>query len=195
MAHGEVYVGLATRRCIEGTFHQMLFHGGTGSLGIVVEQKHALRQLPIVQSLLKEHVGNDLLVLSFLNEIFDGFSFILPAYGIERIVEGKMLDVLKILLFKGRGGRVVVCIEKCEHILEHSAGSTTCRNKLHDFVSLLLIFIPDVDIDFFVVLIGCHDSIFDTCGSLQSEEWKSGLKLAQLCLNLLFGNAFLGNLL
>ena len=120
MAHGEVDIGLVVGGGIERTLDEVLLHRCACALGIVVEKEHALGQLSVVESLLEEHVGHHLLILAFLDEVFDALALVLTANGVERIVEGKLLDVAEILLFKWGSGGVVVGIKECKHILEHA---------------------------------------------------------------------------
>ena len=115
-----MYVGLAVGGSIECTLYQVFLHRRTGTFGILMEQEHTLGQLTVVQALLEEHVGHHLLILSFLDKVLDALSLVLTADGVERIVEGKLLDVVEVLLLEGRGGHVVVGIKEGKHILEHT---------------------------------------------------------------------------
>ena len=173
----------------------MLFHRCAGTISVAVEKEQSLRELSVVQSFLEEHVLDDFLVLSVLNEILNGLSFVFAAGGVECVVEGEILQSVKELLLEGRRWRVVVGIYKGKHILEHARGSTRSGYELHDFVSLRLVLVPRLDVSLLVVLAGGDDTVFDTGSGFQSQEWESRFELAELLLDLLFTDTLLGNLL
>ena len=122
--NGEMHVGLAISGSIECTFDQVFLHRSTRTLRIVVEQEQALRQLTIVQSFSLQHVGSNSLEVTLLNQRLDALAIVLLANSIQLTIEGKLVDIVKILLLKVRCGFVVIGIHESEHILEHTACCT-----------------------------------------------------------------------
>ena len=173
-----MYVSLAIRSGIEGTLYQVFLHRCASTLWIVVEQKQALRQLSIVQTLGFEHVGCNGLVITFSNERLDALAVVLLAGSIEFGIEGELLDVIKILLLKVGGWHVVVGIDKGKHILEHAAGGTRCGYELHHLLALGLILLPSLYILFALSLRGSHDTFANGCCCFQLKEGETCFELA-----------------
>ena len=195
VAHGEVHVGLAVAGSIERTLHEMLLHRRAGTLGILVEEQHALRQLTVVQAFLVQHVGHHSLVVALSHQLLHALAVIGLALLVQRPEESEVLDAVEVFLLKVGGRHVIVGIQEAEHILEHAAGSTRSGHELHDFAPLGLIGIPGIDILFPLCLVGSHDTMADAGGSLQAEERETCFKLFQLNVNLLRGDTLLGDLL
>ena len=195
VADGEVHVGLAIAGSIERTLHQVLFHGRAGTLGILVEEQHALRQLSVVESLLVEHVGHHGLVVALGHELLDALAIVLEALLVECVVEGEVFYFGEVFLLEIGGGHIIVGTEEREHVLEHAAGSARCGNELHDFAALGLVGIPCVDILPLLVLIGSHDAMADAGCCLEAEERETGFELFELDVDLLWRDAFLSDLL
>ena len=124
MANGEVYCSLALACRIKSTLYEMFLHRSAWSLGVFVEQKHSLRQLTVVESFGFQHVCSHLFITSICDELLDTHSCVLAANLIESIVEGKIPDVVEILLLEIRCRDVVIGINESEHVLEHSRCST-----------------------------------------------------------------------
>ena len=195
VAHGEVHVGLAVAGGIKRTLDEMLLHRRAGSLGILVKEQHALRQLAVVQAFLVQHVGHHSLVVALSHQLLHTLAVVGLALLVQRPEESEVLDAVEVFLLKVGGWHVIVGIQEAEHILEHAAGSTRSGHELHDFAPLGLIGIPGVDILFPLCLVGSHDAMADAGGSLQSEERETCFKLFQLNVNLLRGDTLLGDLL
>ena len=89
-----------------------------------MEEQQSLRQLTVVQSLGLQHIGSNGLEFTLGNECLDALAFVLLADGIERLVEGKFLNAVEILLLEVGGRHVVIGVDEGEHILEHTAGGS-----------------------------------------------------------------------
>ena len=102
----------------------MFLHRSASSLGILVEEKHTLGQLTVVESLSLEHLGSHSLVVAFGQQGGDVLALVLQASIVELTIEGKLLDVVEILFLEIGSRLVVFSIYKGEHVLEHSACSS-----------------------------------------------------------------------
>ena len=102
--------------------------------------------LSVVQPLGLQHVGSYGLVVTLGDECLDTLALILLAGSIQLVVEGKLLDVVKILLLEIGCGYVVVGIHKGKHVLEHTAGGTRCGYKLHHLLAFGLVLLPSLHI-------------------------------------------------
>ena len=160
-----------------------------------MEEQQSFWQLTVIQALGFEHVSCDCLIFAFCNKSLNTLTLVLLADSVQGIVECKFLDAVEILLLEVGSGYVVVCVDESEHVLEHAAGSTRGRNKLHYAFALGLIGVPAVFILFPFIGIRGDDTIVDTCRCFQLQEGESGLELIQLILDLLLGNTLLSNLL
>ena len=159
-----------------------------------MEEQHALGQLSVVQSFLLQHVGGYGLILSGGDELLDAFPLVLAADGVEGVVEGKLLDVGKVLLLEVGGGHVVVGIDEGEHVLEHAAGGSRCGYELHHLLAFGLVLQPGFYVLLALGLAWSYDAVAHGGGCLELQEGESGLKLIQLCLNLLLADSALSNL-
>ena len=180
VAHREVYGSLAVAGGIECAFHQVLFHRSAWTFRILVEQKHALWQLAVVQSVGIEHVASHILISSVGDELLHSSAEILPACVVECVVEGKFLNVVEILLLKVCCRYVVVSISKGKHILEHSRCRSRSRNELHDAMALCLVLLPCLFVLFHVGFCRGDDAFSYTGSCLEFEEGESCLKLFEL---------------
>ena len=189
MTHREVHVGLSVAGCIERTFHQMFFHGGTRTFGILVEQEHSLGQLTVVQAFCLQHRGSNGLVLPIGHQGFHTLALVLQTGGVQSIVEGELLQVVEILLLEIGGRHIIGRIHKGEHVLEHSTGSTTGRNELHDLLAFCLIGVPCVNHALALLTIWCDNTVSDTGSGFQLQERETGLELFQLRIDLFFRNS------
>ena len=89
-----------------------------------MEQEQALGQLSVFQSFSLQHVSSNSLVIALSEEFLDALTLILLAGSIEFIIEGKLLDIVKILLLKISSRYIIIGINKGEHILKHTTGGT-----------------------------------------------------------------------
>ena len=192
---GEVDVCFAIGCSVKRTLHKMLLHGGTCSFGVLVEEQEALWQLSVVQALSLEHIGSDSLVAPFSDELFDALALVLLANGVECVIESELLDGVEVFLLEIGGGHVIVGIDKCKHVLEHTAGSARCGYELDHLLAFSLVGVPGIDELLALGFSGCNDTIADTSRCFQLQEGETSLELVQLILNLLRGDTLLCNLL
>lgn len=172
VADGEVDMSLPIRGSIECALYEMLLHRCARSFCIVVEEQQSLWQLSVVQSLCLQHVGSDSLVVTLGNECLDALALILLADSIQLTIEGKLLDIVKILLLEISGRHVIVCIDKGKHVLEHTAGCTTGWHELHDTLAGSFILLPGIDIFLTVVLVRSYNTTLDTGGGISFRKGK-----------------------
>ena len=191
---GEVDVSLTVGSSIECTLDQMLFHGRARALVVLMEEEHALWQLAVVQSFAAQHVGSNGFVVALGHKLFHAAALILQAHVVESIVEGKLLNLVKILLLEISGRNIAVTVDKSEHVLEHAAGGTRCRHELHHALALGLVLLPGFDILLALSLVWGNDAIADGCGSFESQERESCFKRFQLAGNLRFADSTLCDL-
>ena len=142
----------------------MFLHRRTSTLSIVVEQQQALGQLSVVQTLGLQHVGSYGLVVTLGDECLDALAIILLAGSIQLVVEGKLLDVVKVLLLEIRRGHVIVGIHKGKHVLEHTAGGTRCGYELHHLLAFGLVLLPSIDIRLTLSIRRSYDALAPTSG-------------------------------
>ena len=124
VAHGEMHIGLAVAGSVECALNQVFLHRCARSLGILVEEQHAFRQLTVVESLRFEHISHHRLVIAIGNQRGDVFSFVFHACGIQFIVECETGDIIEVLFFERGGRHIVISRQESEHIFEHTAGGT-----------------------------------------------------------------------
>ena len=117
----------------------MLLERSAHAVFISVEEQQALRQLSVVKAPRLEHIGNNSLVVAGSNKGSNVLALILYASCVKLIIESKLLYVVEEFLFEVSTWFVIVSAEKSEHILEHTAGSSTGRNKLYDLLAFCLI--------------------------------------------------------
>ena len=142
VTHGEVYVCFSVAGSIECALYQMLFHRCAWTLGILVEQQQSLWKLSVVQSLGLQHVGGNGLVFPLCHQSLDALALVLLAHSVQSLVEGKVLYLVKVLFLKVGCRHIIVGINKCKHVLEHTACSTAGRHKFHYSLALSLILVP-----------------------------------------------------
>ena len=172
----------------------MLLHGRTGTLCVFVEQQHTLWQLTVVQSLSLQHIGSHSLIVAFCHQSLDTFALVFHADSIQRLVEGKLLNVVEIFLLEIGGRHVIVGIHECKHILEHTTGGATGRYELHDTLTCSLIVLPGFHVLLTLALVGGYDAVTYCSCCFQFQEGEACFKLLQLCLDLLFRDTTLSNL-
>ena len=189
MTHREMHVGFTIAGCIERTFHQVFFHGGTRTFGIFVEQEHTLGQLTVVQAFCFQHRGSNGLVLPIGYQGFHTLTLVLQTGCVQSIIESEFLQIVKILLLEIGSRHIIGCIYKGKHVLEHSAGSTTGRNELHDLLAFCLIGVPGVNHALALLTIWCDNTVSDTGSGFQLQERETGLELLQLRIDLFFRNS------
>ena len=173
----------------------MLLERSAHAVFISVEEQQALRQLSVVKAPRLEHIGNNSLVVAGSNKGCDVLALILYASCVKLIIESKLLYVVEEFLFEVSTRFVIVSAEKSEHILEHTAGSSTGRNKLYDLLAFCLIGFPLCDIVGTLTVGRSNDATANACCCLELQERKAFFKLFELGCYLFFGYAFFGNLL
>ena len=194
VADREMHVCLTIRAGIEGSLNEMFLHRCARTFFIVVEEQQALGKLSVVQSFLHQHLTGDSLVIACVQQGAYFLSFVCLAFLAKSLTEGELLDMLEEMLLEIGGGNIVGSIHKGEHILEHSAGSTTCRHELHNLVSFLLVLVPSLDIVGAFFIRRCHDAFSDGGGSFQLQERESRFELFQLMVHLLLSDSSSGDL-
>src|SRR5574344_552035 len=177
MTHCEVDVGLTVGCGIKGSLHEMFLHRSARSLGIFVEEQHTLGQLSVVESLSLEHLGSHSLVVAFGQQGGDVLALVLQANIVELIIEGKLLDVVEILLLEVGCGFIILGVHEGKHVLEHAACSSRCRNELHHLLAGSLVLLPTLLKFSSRFLSRGNNSMLYAGGSLEAEEGESGLKL------------------
>ena len=155
-----------------------------------MEEEHALRQLAVVQTVFGKHGTCYCLVCTLGNECGDVFSRLLLKHGIQRIIESKTCDVVEILFLECRSRHIIGCIDKGEHILEHTRCRTGCRHKLHHGLSRRLVCLPCRLA--FVCLggRGRDDAFAYGCRPFKTEKGETGFELAELMFQCLDADAF-----
>ena len=166
VADGEVYVSLTIRGSIQCSLYQVLLHRGAWTFRIVMEQEQTLGQLTVVQSLGCQHIGRNGLVVTLRLQRLDTLTIILLTDSIKLAIEGKLHNIIEILLFKICGRFVIVGIDKGKHIFEHAAGSTRSRHKLHHLLALSLILLPSIYKTLALSIAGSYDTTTDGGSSL-----------------------------
>ena len=163
----EMNIGFTITGSIECSLYQVLFHRGTRTILVVVEQQQALGQLTVVQSLSFEHVGDYSLIIAGCDKLHDFLSFILLTLIAKSLTEGKLLDVVEEILLEWCCRNVIIGIQESEHILEHTTGSSTGRHKLHYLFACSFILVPRLNVldSFFVGR--CNNPFADSCCSLK----------------------------
>ena len=111
----------------------MFFQRSTHTVCIPVELQQALRQCTIIQAGSFQQIGNDGLVLTFFKQSIDGLACIVHTSSIQVVEEGETMDVVKEFFLKVCSRNIIIRTQKFEHILEHTAGRTRSRHKLHNF--------------------------------------------------------------
>ena len=192
---GEVNVGLTIGACIHGSLYEMLLHWCARAVLVVVEKQQSLRQLAVVETFGSKHVSCYCLIVALGKKSLDVLTLILLALVTQFLAEGEVANTLEIAFLEVCCRHVIVCIYECKHILEHTAGSSRCRNELHDSVTLILVILPCLYICLSLLAVGSDNSFLHTCRSLKLQERKSLGNLLQLLSNLLLGDTASGNLL
>lgn len=194
VADGEVDMSLPIRGSIECALYEMLLHRCARSFCIVVEEQQSLWQLSVVQSLCLQHVGSDSLVVTLGNECLDALALILLADSIQLTIEGKLLDIVKILLLEISGRHVIVCIDKGKHVLEHTAGCTTGWHELHDTLAGSFILLPRLTYFLRSSSLGATIPRSILAAASSFRKGKPVLNCPVSMLNLCFADTLLGKL-
>ena len=176
---------------IQGPFYQMFFQRRTATVFILMELQQSFRQRTVVQSGPFEQGCNNRLVVSGSKQsryILSGSS---PASGIQVVIEGKLLYLLKESLFKACLGGIIICSEKLKQVFEHTAGSTRSRYKLHYHLIGLCICLPSVQVFLLFIRIRSQYPLLYRSSGRQFQVWKTLFKTSQLFGYLFFGDAFI----
>ena len=187
-------VGLAIAAGVERGLHQVFLHRCAGAVLVLVEQKQALGQLAVVESLGVEHIGHHSLVVALGNQVLGARIVVGVAFLAQCLAERKLLDVVKEGLLKLGLGCIVVGAEEGEHVLEHAAGSARCGHKLHHLVALTLVVLPCLLGLFLGGCVGCDDALANGSSGLDLQKRKTFLVLYELSLHLFHGHAAALNL-
>ena len=176
---------------IQCSFYQVLFQWRAAAVFILMELQQSFGQSAIVQSGCFEQGSNNRLVVSGGSQSRYILSGSPLASGIQVIIEGKLLYFLKESLFKACLGSVIVCPEKFKQVLEHTAGSTRSRHKLHHHFIGLCICLPGIQVFFLFIRIRSQYTLFYRSGGRQLQVWKTFFETSQLFGYLFFGDAFI----
>ena len=159
-------MSLTVRSCIESSLYEMLLHRSACTILVFVEEKQTLWQLTVVETLGLKHVGCHSLIVTIGDESFDTLALVLLTDNIESIVERELLDRVEVFLLEIGSRNIIVGINECEHVLEHTAGSTRGWHELHHALSLSLIGIPRILVLLALCCIGGDDASANACSCL-----------------------------
>ena len=148
-------------------------------------------QLSVVKALGFEQIGYYVLISSGLNQLAYAKSGIRLALGTQLLLESEFFNIIEEVLLEVGCGNVVISREECKEILEHTACGTAGGHKLHHLVAFLEILLPVGNELFALSVVGSHDTLADSCCSLNAQERESCLYLFELMLHLLFCNSTL----
>ena len=166
----------------------MLLEGCTCTLVVTVELEETLGELAVVQPVGTEHTGHHSLILAFGHKGCSILAMLRHKTLVEVGEESGVGKTVEELLFEIRSGNIIVGIEKCKHVLEHSAGGTGCGHKLHHTVfGVGGILVPSCKIGF--LLFGCGNvnaMIGHTGGTLKLEEGEAGSETCKLLVEFFF---------
>ena len=177
--------------CIECTFYQVFFQRSAYSVFVAVELQQSFRQGTVVQSGRLQQVGHHSLVILFRNQRINVLSGILYTSLIQFVVKSKVMNAAEKFLFKISSRFTVISSQEFKQVLEHTAGSSRCRNEFYNLLVAILVSIPCFQIFFLQISVSYQNTpIFHRCRSRQFQIRKSLFKASQLFCNLCFGNSF-----
>ena len=130
----------------------MLFHRSAGTFLIFVEEEHTLGQLTVVESLWLQHIVCHCLVVACSDEFVNAFALILLAHFVQRVEESEVMDLAEVFLLEVLRRYIIICVNKGEHVFEHTAGSTGSGHELDNLFAACLIVFPCLGVcaDFFL---------------------------------------------
>ena len=191
---GEVELHAATGGGIVHTFDEVLLKGRARAGGVAVELEQALGQTAIVESFGQEQGGYDLFVFAGCHQSGAVLTVKFHECGIECGQEGSVGQVFKERLREGVGRRLAFAVEEGKEVFEHAAGGAGGGNELHHFViGIGQIAFPCREIEVALRLCGSKNAaVVNGSGGFEFEKRKSVLEVGKLSVELLLGDALLG---
>ena len=120
VADGEMQMCLMVCGGIKCGFYEVFFDGRSWSVGIAVEEEHALWLLSVAESVGVKEYCDYVFILSVGDELWYVLAMDALTGVAELLIECESVDVLEEVLLERCGGCVVGCTEECEEVFEHA---------------------------------------------------------------------------